>query len=156
MNSTITPVPQPEIPGTVGPTGPQIPGQPPVPGTPYVNPNITSQTGSSFVQGVLSALKTLLPTLELLSDDEKRIVGEALMPPLSRIQDERITRSNWTKNRKSSKRKKENKTRETKKTKRRTRGKRTQRRIIKFLNSIKIQLFDIHHTMHLQNMRCNV
>ncbi len=49
--------------------------------TPYVNPNITSQTGSSFVQGGLSGLKVLFPTLELLSDEEKKIVGDALLTP---------------------------------------------------------------------------
>lgn len=91
MNMTVTPVFQPEIIPYDPQNGPQIPRQPGIHSTPYVNPNITSQTGSSFVQGGLSGLKILLPTLELLNDEEKKIVGEALMPPLSRIQDERIT-----------------------------------------------------------------
>lgn len=89
MDSSIEPVPQPEIPGTI-PSGPQIPGQPPTPDAPYINPNMTVDSIGAIAQGGMAGIKAILPELELLTEEEQKSIGAILLPPLSRISDERI------------------------------------------------------------------
>ncbi|QMU53533.1 MAG: hypothetical protein GKS07_10995 [Nitrosopumilus sp.] len=73
----------------LGPNGQPIPGMI-SPNQPYVNPNVTLDSIGGLAQGCMYGLKALLPDLEMLSDDEKKGIAEILMPPISRIEDEKI------------------------------------------------------------------
>ena len=91
MNATIQGVPQAEFVG-----GPQVqqptqaaPGQS-QPNQPYINPNMSVESVGALVQGGMAGIKAVLPDLELLSDEEKLAAGQILLPPMQRIQDERI------------------------------------------------------------------
>lgn len=93
MNAIIEPKPQSEIlqPGGGMPSQPQIAGMPGSnPNQPYVNPNMTVDSIGGLCQGMMAAIKSILPDLELLSDEEKKSIGAILLPPFSRISDERI------------------------------------------------------------------
>ena len=92
MNGIIEPRPQAEILQPNSPNQTQIPDQPGMnpPGQPYVNPNMTIDSVGALCQGGMAGIKAILPDLELLDDEEKKSIGAILLPPLSRIQDERI------------------------------------------------------------------
>ena len=57
---------------------------------PYINPNMSVESVGALVQGGMAGIKAVLPDLELLSDEEKLAAGQILLPPMQRIQDERI------------------------------------------------------------------
>ena len=98
MNATIEGVPQAAQANLVG--APQIaqpqvgPGQgqqqPNQQQQPYVNPNMSVESVGALVQGGMAGIKAILPDLELLSDEERLAAGQILLPPMQRIQDERI------------------------------------------------------------------
>ncbi len=65
-------------------------GQPMPMGQAYVNPNMTVDSIGALAQGAMAGIKSMLPDLEMLDDEEKKSIGAILLPPLSRISDERI------------------------------------------------------------------
>jgi len=72
-------------------TGNQMmPGGAPQPNQPYINPNMTVDSIGGLCQGGMIGLKSIWPDLELLNDEEKKSISNILLPPLSRISDERI------------------------------------------------------------------
>lgn len=90
MNATIQGVPQAELIGGPQVQQPQVISGQEQPNQPYVNPNMSVESVGALVQGGMAGIKAILPDLELLSDEEKLAAGQILLPPMQRIQDERI------------------------------------------------------------------
>ena len=95
MNATIEGVPQSAQANLVGAPAPdtnmQSQQQQAIPGgqmqgpQPYVNPNMTVESVGALVQGGMAGIKSILPELELLTDEEKNAAGQILLPPMQRI-----------------------------------------------------------------------